>query len=118
MDKNSVFTRNVLENMLPYRKFCPRELRYISGGTAIVAKNITNYCQAYVTTMEVINLDNKTPELYNYLFGDQHILEFDPISLQNAAEIEPYQKSSREILRLEQFFDSPLGDTAEIIVVG
>ena len=33
----------------------------------------------------------------------QHILEFDPISLQNAPETESYHELSGELLRLELF---------------
>ena len=118
MNTNSAFTGHFQENPFHYRKFGLRELRIVRGGRAVVSIDTTNNCRAYVTTMKAMNFNEEIPALPNDFFTDHYVLVFDLTSLQDAGENVHYPELSGESLRLEMFFERPLTNVTELIVLG
>ena len=118
MNTNSAFTGHFQENPFHYRKFGLRELRIVRGGRALVSIDTTNNCRAYVTTMKAMNFNEEIPALPNDFFTDHYVLVFDLTSLQDAGENVHYPELSGESLRLEMFFERPLTNVTELIVLG
>ena len=68
--------------------------------------------------MKAMNFNEKIPALPNDFFTDHYVLVFDLTSLQDAGEGVHYTELSAEILRLEMFFERPLANVTELIVLG
>ena len=117
MNTNSPFTGHFQENPFLYRKFGLRELRIVRGGRAVVSIDTTNNCRAFVTTMKARNFDEEIPALPNDFFTDHYVLVFDLTSLQDAGENVHYPELSGESVRLEMFFEHPLTNVTELIVL-
>ena len=114
---NSAFTGHFQENPFHYQKFGLRELRIVRGNRAIISLDTTKDCGAYVTTMEVMNFNEKIAVISNHQFQNHYILVFDLNSLQDAGEIIPYLELSGESIRLELFSDYSLKNVTEIIIL-
>ena len=71
-----------------------------------------------LTTMKAMNFNEEVPALPNNLLQNHYVLVFDLTSLQDAVESIHHLELSRESIRLEMFFDRPLGNVTEIIVLG
>ena len=95
-----------------------RELEIIRGGRAVASIDTTNNCRAYVTTMKAMNFNEEISALPNDFFTDHYVLAFDFTSLQDACENVHYPELSGESLRLEMFFERPLTNVTELIVLG
>ena len=95
-----------------------RELRIIRGGRAIVSLDTTSPCRPYVTTMKARQFNGGYPVLSVEDFENHYILVFDLTSLQDAAEQLHYPELREESLRLEMFFQFPLEQVTEVIVLG
>ena len=117
MNTNSAFTGHFQENPFYYQKFGVRELRIVRGGRAVVSIDTTNNCRAYVSTLKAMNFNEEIPALPNDFFTDHYVLVFDLTSLQDAGEIVQYPELSGECLRLEMFFERPLTNVTELIVL-
>ena len=65
-----------------------------------------------------MKFNGETPALPNHLFRNHYILVFDLTSLQDAGENIHYPEFIGESIRLEMFFDHPLRNVTEIIVLG
>ena len=107
-----------LENPFSYQQFHLRELRIIRGGRAIVSLDTSSPCRPYVTTMKAIQFNEDFPVLPMEDFQNHYILVFDLTSLHDAAEQLHYPKLSGKSLRLELFFQFPLEQVTEVIVLG
>ena len=68
--------------------------------------------------MKAMNFNEEIPALPNNLFQNYYVLVFDLTSLQDAGEIIHYPELSGESIRLEMFFDRPLTNVTEFIVLG
>ena len=118
MNTNSAFTGSFDENPFHYQKFDLREIRIVRGGRAIVSLDTREDCRAYVTTMKAMNFNEDIPALPLQVFQDHYILVFDLTSLQDAGECVHYPELTGESIRLELFFEYPLENVTEIIVLG
>ena len=118
MKTNSAFTGSFDKNPFHYQKFDLREIRIIRGGQAIVSLDTREDCRAYVTTMKAMNFNEDIPALPLQVFQDHYILVFDLTSLQDAGECVHYPELTGESIRLELFFEYPLENVTEIIVLG
>ena len=118
MSFTSAFTENFQENAFHYQKFGLRELRIVHGGRAIVSLDITNDCSVYVATLKAMNFNEEIPALPNHQFQKHHKLVLDLSSLQDAGEIIHYPELNGESIRLDLFFDRPLRNVTEMIVIG
>ena len=67
--------------------------------------------------MKAMNFNEEIPALPNDLFKDHYVLVFDLTSLQDAGENVHYPDLSGESLRLEMFFERPLTNVTELIVL-
>ena len=105
------------ENPFNYQQFHLRELRIIRGGRAIISLDTTSPCRPYVTTMKAMKFNEDFPALPMEDFQNHYILVFDLTSLQDAAEHLHYPELSGESLRLEMFFQFPLEQVTEVIVL-
>ena len=95
-----------------------KELKIIRGGRAIVSLDTTSPCRPYVTLMKAVQFNEDFPALPMEGFQNRFILVFDLFSLQGAAEQLHYPELSVESLRLEMFFQFPLEQVTEVIVLG
>ena len=68
--------------------------------------------------MKAVDFNEEIPALPNNLFQNHYVLVFDLTSLQDAGENIHYPKLSGESIRLEKFFDRPLTNVTELIVLG
>ena len=68
--------------------------------------------------MKAMNFNEEIPALPNDFFKDHYVLVFDLTSLQDAGENVHYPDLSGESLRLEMFFERPLTNVTELIVLG
>ena len=68
--------------------------------------------------MKAMNFNEEIPALPNNLFQNYYVLVFDLTSLQDAGENIHYPELSGESIRLEMFFDRPLTNVTEFIVLG
>ena len=68
--------------------------------------------------MKAMNFNEEIPALPNDFFTDHYVLVFDLTSLQDAGENVHYPEVSGESLRLEMFFERPLTNVTELIVLG
>ena len=118
MNTNSAFKGRFQENPFHYQKFGLRELRIVRGGRAIVSVDTTNECRAYVTTIKAMSFNEEIPALPNKLFQNHYVLVFDLTSLKDAGENIHNPELSGESIRLEMFFDHPLTNVTELIVLG
>ena len=105
------------ENLFNYQQFHLRELRIIRGGRAIISLDTTSPCRPYVTTMKTMQFNEDFPALPMEGFQNHYILVFDLTSLQDAAEQLHYPELSGESLRLETFFQFPLEQVTEVILL-
>ena len=117
MNRNSADAGSFHENPFNYQQFHLRELRVNRGGRAIVSLDTTSPCRPYVTTMKAMQFNEDFPALPMEDFQNHYILVFDLTSLQDAAEQLHYPELSRESLRLEMFFQFPLEQVTEVIVL-
>ena len=120
VNTNSAVAGCFHENLFSYQQFHIRELRIIRGGRAIVSLDTTSPCRPYVTTIKAMQFASHEdfPALLMEDFQNHYILVFDLTSLQDAAEQLHYPELSGESLRLEMFFQFPLGQVTEVIVLG
>ena len=118
MNTNSAVAGSFHKNPFSYQQFHLRELRFIRGGRAIVSLDTTSPCRPYVTTMKAMHFNEDFPALPMEDFQNHYILVFDLTSLQDAAEQLHYPELSGENLRLEMFFQFPLEQVTEVIVLG
>ena len=118
MNTNSAVAGSFYENPFNYQQFHLRELRIIRGGRAIISLDTTSPCRPYVTTMKAMQFNEDFPALPMEHFQNHYILVFDLTSLQDAAEHLHYPELSGESLRLEMFFQFPLEQVTEMIVLG
>ena len=118
MNTNSAVAGSFHENLFNYQQFHLRELRIIRGGRAIVSLDTTSPCRPYSITMKAMQFNEDFPALPMEDFQNHYILVFDLTSLQDAAEHLHYPELSGESLRLEMFFQFPLEQVTEVIVLG
>ena len=118
MNTNSAVAGSFYENPFNYQKFHLRELRIIRGGRAIISLDTTSPCRPYVTTMKAMQLNKDFPALPMEDFQNHYNLVFDLTSQQDAAEHLHYPELIGESLRLEMFFQFPLEQVTEVIVLG
>ena len=95
-----------------------RDLRIIRGGRATISLDTTCPCRTCVTTMKAMQFNEDFPALPMEDFQNHYILVFDLTSLQDATEHLHYPELSVESLRLEMFFQFPLEQVTEVIVLG
>ena len=95
-----------------------RDLRIIRGGRATISLDTTSPCRTCVTTMKAMQFNEDFPALPMEDFQNHYILVFDLTSLQDATEHLHYPELSVESLRLEMFFQFPLEQVTEVIVLG
>ena len=95
-----------------------RELRFLRSGKAIFSIDTNSPCRPCVITMKAMQLSEDFPALPMENFQIHYILVFDLTSLQVAAEQLHYPELSGERFRLEMFFQFPLEQVTEVIVVG
>ena len=95
-----------------------RELRNIRGGRAIISLDTTSPCGHCVTTKKAMQFSEDFPALPMEDFQNHYIIVFDLTSLQDAAEQLHYPELTGESLRLELFFEFPLEQVTEVIVLG
>ena len=117
MNTNSAVAGSFYENPFNYQQFHMRELRIIRGGRAIISLDTTSPCHPYVTTTKAMQFNKGFPALFIENFQNHYILVFDMTSLQDAAEQLYYPELSGESLRLEIFFQFPLEQVTEVIVL-
>ena len=117
MNTNSAVAGSFHENPFNYQQFHLRELRIIRQGRAIISLDTTSHCRPYVTTMKTMQLNEDFPALPMEDFQNHFILVFDWTSLHDAAEQLRYPELSGESLRLEMFFQFPLEQITEVIVL-
>ena len=118
MNTNLAVAGSFHENPFNYQQFHLRELRIIRGGRAIISLDTTSPCRPYVTPMKAMQFNEDFPALPIDDFQNHYILVFDLTSLQDAAEHLHYPELSGESLRLEMFFQFPLEQVTEVIVLG
>ena len=118
MDTNSAVAGSFHENPFNYQQFHLRELRFIRGGRAIISLDTTSPCRPCVTTMKAMQFNEDFPALPMKGFQNHYFIVFDLTSLQDAAEQLHYPEFSGESLRLEMFFQFPLEQVTEVIVLG
>ena len=118
MNTNSAAAGSFREIFFNYEQFHLRELRIIRGGRAIISLDTTSPCRPYVTTMKALQFNEDFPALLMEDFQNHYIVVFDLTSLQDAAEHLHYPELSGESLRLEIFFQLPLEQVTEVIVLG
>ena len=94
-----------------------RGLRIIRGGRAIISLDTTSPCRPYVTTMKAMQFNEDFPALLED-FQNHYFLVFDLTSLQDAADHLHYPELSGESSRLGMFFQFPLEQVTEMIVLG
>ena len=88
------------------------------GGRAIVSLDTTSRCRLYVTTLKAMQFNEVFSALPIDDFQTHYILVFDMTSLQDAAEQLHYPELIGDSLRLEMFFQFPLEQKTEVIVLG
>ena len=118
MNTNSAFAGSFHENPFSYQQLYLRELRIIRGGRAFDSLDTTSPCRPYVTTMKAMQFNEDFPALPMEEFQKHYILVFKLTSLQEAAEQLHYPELSGERLRSEIFFQFPLKQVKEVIVLG
>ena len=118
MNTNSAVARSFHENLFSFQQFHLRELRVGGGGRASVSLDTTSPCRPNVATMKAMQFNEDFPALPMEDFQNHYILVFDLTSLQDAAEQLHYQELSGESLRYELFFQFPLEQVTEVIVLG
>ena len=117
MNTNSAVAGSFHENPFNYQQFHLRELRIIRCGRAIVLLDTTSPCRPYVTTMKAMQFKEDFPALPMEAFQNHYILVFDLTSLHDAAEQLQYPELSGENLRSKMFFQLPLEQVTEVIVL-
>ena len=118
MNTNSAVAGSFHENPFNYQQFHLNELRIIRGARAINSLDTTYPCRPYATTMKAMQFNEDFPALPMEDFQNHYVLVFDLTSLQDAAEQLHYPEFSGESLRLEIFFQFPLEQVTEVIVLG
>ena len=118
MKSNSAFTGSFAENPFWYQQFDMRDIRILRGRQPIVHQDTTDNCRLYVTTMKAMNFQDEIASIPVDNFRDHYVLVFDLISMQHATEHCCYPESIGEPLRLELYFNSPLENVTEVIVLG
>ena len=118
MNTNSAFAGSFHENSFTYQQFHLRELRVIQCRRAIFSLDTTSPCRPYFTTLKAKQFNEDFPAHPMEDFQNQYILVFDLTSLQDAAEQLHYPELSGESLRLEMFFQFPVEQVKELIVLG
>ena len=118
MNTTSAVAGSFYENPFNYHQFHLRELIIIRSGRAIISLDTTSPCRPYVTTMKAMQFNEDFPALPMEDFRNHYILVFDLTSLQESAEHLHYPELSGESLRLEMFFQFPLEQVTEVIVLG
>ena len=118
MNSNSAFTGTFDENPFHYRKFGLREIRIVRGNQPIVLMDTTKDARVYVSTMKAMKYNDETPSIPFDKYKDHYMLVFDLTSLQDAADHIYYPELVGESLRLELYFEKPLEQVTEIIVLG
>ena len=118
MNTNSAVAGSFHENPFSYQHFHLRELRIIRGGRAIVSLDTASPCPPYIKTMKAMQFNEGFPALRMEDFQNHYFLVFDLTSLQDAAEQLHYPELGGESLRLEMFFQFPLEQVTEVIVLG
>ena len=118
MNSNSAFTGFVAENPFWYHQFILRDIRILRGGQQFVYNDTTDICRLYVTTMKAMNFQDDIPSISVDNFKDPYVLVFDLTSVQDATEHCHHLELIGEPLRLELYFNSPLENVKEVIVLG
>ncbi len=118
MNSNSAFTGSVAENLFWYQQFNLRVIRILRGGQPIVHYDTRDNCGLYVTTMKAMNFQYDIPSIAVDNFKDHYVLVFDLTSMQDATENCHYPDLFGEPLRLELYFNSPVENGTEVIVLG
>ena len=117
MKTNLAVAGSFHENLFNYQQFHLRELRIIWGGRAIFSLYPTSPCRPYVTTMKEMQFNEDFRAFPMKDFQNHYFLVFDSTSLQDAAEQLHYPELCGESLRLEMFFQFPLEQVTEVIVL-
>ena len=118
MNSNSAFTGSFAQNPFCYQQLNLRDIRILKGGQPIVHHDTTDNWRLYVTTMKAMNFQDDIPSISVDNFKNHYVLVFDLTSLQDATEHCHYRELIGESLRLELYFNSPLGNITEVIVLG
>ena len=118
MNTNLAVAGSFFENLFHYQQLHLKELRIIRGGRAIISLDTTFPCLPYVTTMKAMQFNEDFPALHMEDFQNHYILVFGLTSLQDAAEHLHFSELNGEGLRLEMFFQFPLEQVMEVIVLG
>ena len=118
MNSNFAYTGSFAENPFWYQQFKPRDIRILRGGQPIVHHDTTDNCRLNVTTMKAMNFQDDIPSIPGDNFKDHYILVFDLTSMQDATEHCHYPELIGEPLRLELYFNSPLENVTEVILLG
>ena len=118
MNTKSAVVGSFHENHFNYQQFHLKEHRIIRGGRAVISLDTTSPCRPYVTIRKAMQFNEVFPALPVKDFQNYYILVFDMTSLQDAAETSHYPELSGESLRLEMFFQFPLEQITEVIVLG
>ena len=114
---NSACAGSFQENPFSYQRFHLRELRTIRDGRVIVSLDTTSPCHPHVATMKAMQFNEDFRNLPMKDFQNHYYLVFDFTSLQDAAEQLHYLELSGESLRLEIFFQFPLEQVTQQIVL-
>ena len=101
-----------------YQQFHLRELRNIRGRRSNVSFDTNSPCCPYVTALKARQFNKNFPALPIEDFQNHSILVFNLTSLQDAAEQLHYPDFCGESLNLEMFFQFPLDQVTEVIVLG
>ena len=118
MNSNSAFTGSFAENPFWYQQFNLRDIKVLRGGQPIVHHDTTGNCRLYVTTMKAMNFQDDIPSVSFDNFKDHYVLVFDLTSMQDTTEHCHYLQLIGEPLRLELYFNSPLENITEVLVLG
>ena len=117
MIKKSAVAGLFQENTFNYQHFHLRRLRSIRDGRAIISLDTTFPCRPCVTTMKAMQFNEGFPALTIEDFQNHYKQILDLTSVQDAAEQLHYPEFSGESLILEMFFQFPLEQVTEIIVL-
>ena len=112
MNTSSAVSGSFLKNPFSCQQFHLRDFRIIRSRRAIVSLDTTSPCRPCVTTIKAMEFNEGFPALLMEVFQNHDFL------LQYAAEHLHYPELSGESLRLEMFFQFPLEQVTEMIVLG
>ena len=118
MKSNSAFTGSFAENPFWYQQFNLRSVRILRAEQPIVHHDTTDKCLLYVTIMKAMNFQDDIPSIPIHNFKDHYVLVFDLASMQDGIDHCHYPEVIEEPLRLELYFNSPLENVTEVIVLG